>query len=421
MWRLIKLAAVFVIAFVVILIGTFFLLQADPPVGPVTPTGATPLDTGWKLVEVTGGLEHPWAATWLPDDAGVLITERPGRIRLFADGKLVPTPLTGVPPVVTVDQGGLMDLKLHPDFASNRLVYFTASTGSEKSNRTTLFRATLSDDRTALNNLEELYRVSRDKSGGQHFGSVLAWLPDGSLLMSIGDGGNPPISLDGQFIRRQSQNKQLAFGKVLRMTDDGQPHPDNPFPTGAGDAPYVYTFGHRNVQGLAIRPPLSPPAPAQTQATQTQPAQRPVTAAPAIWVTEHGSKGGDELNRLEPGANYGWPLATYSVEYWGTAIADSATLPGALDPHVVWTPALAPSGLAFYTGDAFPAWRGDLLAGGLVAQQIRRIHFNDQGEIDGQTTLQLDRRIRWVGVGPDAGLYILTDSPTGGLYRIEPN
>ncbi|MEM6392175.1 MAG: PQQ-dependent sugar dehydrogenase [Planctomycetota bacterium] len=421
MMRLIKVAAVFIIAVVVMLVGLFFYLQADPPIGPVTPTGATPLDTGWKLVEVTAGLEHPWAAAWLPDNEGILITERPGRVRLFTDGKLVPTPLTGVPPVLAVGQSGLMDLKLHPDFVHNRLVYFTAATGSEDANRTTLFRATLNPQRTGLDNLEELYRVSRDKLGGQHFGSVLAWLPDGSLLMSVGDGGNPPITLDGSLIRRQSQNPELAFGKVLRMTDDGRPHPDNPFPTGAGDAPFVYTLGHRNVQGIAIRPPLSPPAAAQTQAINTQLAQRPATTAPAIWVTEHGSKGGDELNRLERGANYGWPNATYSVEYWGFAIADSATMPGALDPHVVWTPALAPSGLTFYTGEAFPDWRGDLLAGGLVAKQIRRIHFNAEGEIDGQTTLQVDQRVRWVGMGPDAGLYVLTDSPAGGLYRIEPD
>ncbi|MEM6552963.1 MAG: PQQ-dependent sugar dehydrogenase [Planctomycetota bacterium] len=413
MRRLIKIAVVFVVAVAVMVAGVFFYLQADPPVGPVTPTGATPLDTNWKLVELTTGLEHPWAAAWLPGDAGVLITERPGRLRLFADGKLVPSPITGVPAVVAADQGGLMDLKIHPDFAANRLVYFTASTGSESANRTTLFRAKLSDDRTALHDVEELYRVSRDKSGGQHFGSVLAWLPDGSLLMSVGDGGNPPISLDGAMIRRQSQNRELAFGKVLRMTDDGRPHPDNPFLSEPGDAPFVYTFGHRNIQGIALRPAASPP--------QTQPAGTPSAQPLDLWVTEHGSKGGDELNRLQRGANYGWPNATYSVEYWGTAIADSATMPGALDPHVVWTPALAPSGLTFYTGDAFTDWRGDLLAGGLVAQQIRRIHFNDAGEIDGQTMLQFDQRIRWVGMGPDAGLYILTDSPNGGLYCIEPN
>lgn len=416
MLRLIKIGVVFVLAVAVMAVGVFFYLQADPPVGPITPTGATPLDTDWRLIEITTGLEHPWAAAWLPNGEGVLVTERPGRIRLVVDGKLEPTPLTGVPAVVAVDQGGLMDLKLHPDFARNRLLYFTASTGTADANRTTLFRAKLRGDLTGLDDLEELYRVSRDKTGGQHFGSVLAWMPDGSLLMSVGDGGNPPISLDGAMIRRQAQNRELALGKVLRMTDDGKPHPDNPFPSEPGDAPFIFTYGHRNVQGIAIRHNLNAPT--------TQPADLLIDLlndqAPDVWVTEHGSRGGDELNRLELGANYGWPNATYSVEYWGTAIADSATMPGALDPHVVWTPALAPSGLVFYTGDAFPHWQGDLLAGGLVAQQVRRIHFNDSGEIDGQTTLQFDQRIRWVGMGADTGLYVLTDSPNGGLYRIEP-
>lgn len=318
------------------------------------------------------------------------------------------SPIAGLPAVAAVGQGGLMDVSLHPEFATNRLVYFTASTGTKQANRTCLFRATLSEDLTQLTDVQELYRVSRDKAGGQHFGSIIEWLPDGSLLLSIGDGGNPPATLDGNFIRTYAQDPTLAFGKVLRMTDQGEPHPGNPFADGEGDAPYVYTLGHRNIQGIATRPSFIPDA----HITST---------GPEVWVSEHGAKGGDELNLLTPGGNYAWPLATYSTEYWGPAIADSATLEGTVDPHVVWTPSLAPCGLAFYTGTDFPEWTGDLLAGGLASKQIRRVHFNTEGEIDGQTTLQFNQRIRWIGMSPGGELHILTDENDGGLYRIDPD
>ena len=388
------------------------LMQADPPKGPVTPPAATPKDTNWTKSAVTKGLERPWAADWLPGDAGILVTARPGRLRLFVPnekegGTLRPEPIAGLPDIAAIGQGGLMDVALHPDFATNRLVYLTASTGTKQANRTTLFRGTLNESLTELTNVQELYRVSRDKSGGQHFGSIIEWLPDGSLLLSIGDGGNPPATLDGEFIRTFAQDPTLAFGKVLRMTDEGNPHPANPFASGAGDAPYVYTLGHRNIQGIALRPSFVPDA-------------HNTNNTPEVWVTEHGAKGGDELNRLTPGGNYAWPLATYSTEYWGPAIADSATREGTVDPYVVWTPSLAPCGLAFYTGTAFPEWTGDLLAGGLASKQIRRVHFNSDGEIDGHTTLQFNERIRWIGMSPTGHLHILTDETDGGLYRIDP-
>lgn len=377
------------------------LLSAQPgqaPKGPVEPVADAPLDTNWRQVEVTRGLMRPWSAVWLPGGDTMLITEREGRLRVLENGMLRLDPVEGLPPIAAIGQGGLLDIDIHPDFATNRLVYFTASSGTREANRTALFRATLSDDLTELRDVETLYQVPDDKEGGQHFGSVIQWLPDGSLLMTIGDGGNPPTRLNGEFIRNNAQNTASAFGKTLRLTADGQPHPDNPFAGGEGHAPYVYTYGHRNQQGLALRP-----------------------GTDEIWATEHGARGGDELNRLLPGANYGWPEVTYSIEYWGPRISDIAARDDVADPDVVWTPCIAPCGLLFYTGDAFPEWQGDLLAGGLVLQQIRRVHFNDQGEIDGQTTLQFSERIRWVGQSPQGGLYILTDVIDGGLYRIEPS
>lgn len=413
--RRLKVTGVGLFALVFVSGGALLALQAAPPEGPVTPTGQTALDTNWTKVKVVDGLDRPWAAAWLPGGSELLITERGGQLRVVEDGKLRDMPVKGVPPVAAVGQGGLLDVKLHPDFADNRLVYLTAATGTRNANRTSVFRGVLNEPMTELTDVEEIYRVSRDKAGGQHFGSVMTWLQDGSLLVSIGDGGNPPVKLDGKFIREQAQNKSLAFGKVLRMTDDGKPHPDNPYFQGKGDAPYVFTYGHRNVQGIAVRPGTAGPAEYQPGTQESA-----IAGIGEIWATEHGARGGDELNLLKAGGNYGWPKATYSVEYWGPAISDTATLQDAVDPSVVWTPALAPCGLTFYTGDAFPAWQGDLLAGGLVARQIRRIHFNDAGQIDGQTTLQFKERIRWVGMGPDGGLYVLTDSPQGGLYRIDP-
>ena len=363
---------------------------------PITPTGETPLEEGWTMVEVSRGLMRPWAAAWLPTGE-ILVTEREGRLRVIEpDGEgLRPEPVSGVPEVFASGQGGLMDVVLHPEFADNRLVYFTWSAGSNGANRTTLGRARLSEDLTALDDLEVLFEAAPDKPSAQHFGSRLLFLNDGSLLMSIGDGGNPPIKVDGEFIRQKAQDTDARLGKTVRLTAEGQPHPDNPFADGGGD-PYVYTLGHRNIQGLALHPDTG-----------------------VIWATEHGARGGDELNVLEAGANYGWPMVTYSREYSGPRISDRTSAPRFNDPLAVWTPCIAPSGLTVYTGDAFPQWKGDLLAGGLVLKQIRRVKL-EGGAAAAQTTLQFDQRIRWVGMGPDGGLYVLTDETDGGLYRIEP-
>ena len=365
----------------------------QPLTEPVTPTGETPQETGWRMAEVSRGLMRPWAAAWLPGGE-MLVTEREGRLRVIDADGLRPEPVTGTPEVFASGQGGLMDVVLHPGFADNRLVYLTWSAGTNGANRTTLGRARLSDDLTALNDLEVLFEAGPDKPSAQHFGSRLLWLPDGALLMSIGDGGNPPIKVDGAFIRQKAQDPGATLGKTVRLTANGEPHPDNPF-TGGGD-PAVYTLGHRNIQGLTLHPDTG-----------------------VVWATEHGARGGDELNVLEPGANYGWPEVTYSREYAGPRISDRTAAEAFTDPRAVWTPCIAPSGLTVYTGDAFPDWRGDLLAGGLVLKQVRRLKL-EGGAVAAQTTLQFDQRIRWVGMGPDGGLYVLTDETDGGLYRIEP-
>jgi len=366
------------------------------PSGPVTPTGETPAETGWRLAEVTRGLMHPWGAVWLPDGRTMLITEREGRPRVVEDGVLRRDVVEGVPEVFASGQGGLMDVALHPDFERTRWVYLTMSTGSGQANRTELVRGRLREDLSRLEDVERLFRVNADKRGGQHFGSRLLWLEDGSLLMSVGDGGNPPIRHDGRLIREFAQDTSWQLGKVLRMNENGEALDDSPFAGDDEGDPYVYSYGHRNIQGMAIRPGTT-----------------------EVWATEHGARGGDELNLIRPERNYGWPEVTYSVEYRGPRISDETSREGMVDPLVVWTPCIAPSGLAFYEGEDFPEWQGDLFAGGLVLRQIRRIDFED-GDIAGQTTLQLDDRGRWVGTGPDGEMYVLTDEIDGGLFRIEP-
>jgi glucose/arabinose dehydrogenase len=366
--------------------------------GPVEPSGDVPAVSGWRAETVAGALVHPWGIAWLPD-GGALITERPGRLRLLDnEGQLVGEPITGVPAVFAGGQGGLLDVALHPRFTTNRLVYLTFARGTEAANRTALARGRLSADDRRLEDVEIIFQNPDTKSGGQHFGSRLVWLSDGTLLMSIGDGGNPPISFRGDVIRKQAQRLDTLFGKIVRLTDDGEPAPDNPFVNRAGAHPAIYSYGHRNVQGM-VRDPRTG----------------------LVWANEHGSRGGDELNTIEPGANYGWPEVTYSMEYWGPRISDETTRPGTVQPKVVWTPSKAPSGLALYTGPDFPDWQGDLFSGALKFKQVRRLDLDPSGRrIVGEQKLDIGSRVRAVSQGPDGGLYLLTDEADGALLRIVP-
>jgi glucose/arabinose dehydrogenase len=343
---------------------------------------------------VTDGLSHPWSIAWLPDGTA-LVTERVGRLRLIRGGTLVPRPVTGLPPVLALGQGGLLDVSLHPDFADNRLVYLTFVTGTKAANRTALARGRLDADR--LENTKLIFQNADPKKGIQHFGSRIVWLPDRSLLMSIGDGGNPPASFDGENIRDQAQNPGTHFGAIVRLRDDGTPHPDNPVSDMPGARPEIWTIGHRNIQGMA-RDPVSG----------------------RIWANEHGSRGGDELNLIERGGNYGWPEVTYSREYWGPRISEETSRSDVIDPKLVWTPSKAPSGLAVYTGHTFPEWRGNLLSGALKFRQLRRIILNG-AEVVGEEKLSIGKRVRDVRQGPDGHIYVLTDEDDGALLRIRPS
>lgn len=362
---------------------------------PVLTEGAVPAAQGVRTVTLVEGLEHPWGLAWLPDGT-LLVTERPGRLRIVRDGALVPTPVAGVPEVLASGQGGLMDVAVHPDFAENRLIYLTYASGSAEENRTRVARARLENDR--LSEVQVIFEASPTKSGTQHFGSRLVWLPDKTLLVSIGDGGNPPLQIEGELSRWQAQDRQSHLGKILRLNPDGSIPQDNPFVGDADTDPAIWSYGHRNIQGLTLDP-----------------------ATGQVWSTEHGSRGGDELNFVQAGNNHGWPRATYSAEYsTGEPISAERSLPGMVDPKLVWINAIAPSGLTIYRGDRVADWQGNLFAGGLVAQEVRRITLDQSGNVSNQEAIAIGQRVRDVRQGPDGLLYVLTDADNGRLIRLEP-
>ena len=354
---------------------------------PYPPSDQTPVMSGLRLVPVVDRLDHPWAMTWLPDGA-MLVTERRGKLWRIEGNRR--TEISGVPTVFASGQGGLFDVALHPRFEQNRWVYLSFARGEASANALAVARGRLEGD--ALVGTEVIFEVAQKKSSRQHFGSRFVWLPDGTLLVAVGDGGNPPASYQGAYIREQAQNWQSHIGKVLRMTEDGKP-------VGApvaGRDPYVYSIGHRNIQGM-VRDP----------------------ATGRVWATEHGSQGGDELNLIEAGKNYGWPVVSYSNEYGGGPVARVTTRPDVEPPRTVWTPSIAPSGLAIYTADRFPEWRGNLFSGGLRGMEVRRIVLDRDGKVTREERLRTERRVRDVRQGPDGHLYVLTDEPDGALIRIE--
>jgi glucose/arabinose dehydrogenase len=363
---------------------------------PVVIDGEVPAEVGFSRVTVLHGLAHPWSMAWLPN-GDLLITERPGRLRLVKNGQLLAAPVDGVPEVFSAGQGGLLDVSLHPRFSENRRIYFTYAHGSATSNHTRVAAATFNGDR--LIHWTVIFQVGVQKSGRQHFGSRLLWLPDESVLVSIGDGGNPPIRLAGDWIRKQAQNKQSHLGKILRLDDTGAIPEGNPSLDDAVDAEKsIWSFGHRNIQGLAYD-----------------------SLRNVVWASEHGALGGDELNRIVKGGNYGWPVATFSREYLGGfKISDHTSKPGMVDPQVVWMTAIAPSGLMVYTGDRFSGWHGDIFVGGLKSQDVRRIDLDSSGQVIAQSALRIGHRVRDVRQGPDGLIYVLTDESDGHLIRLEP-
>jgi glucose/arabinose dehydrogenase len=356
-------------------------------------SAAPPAVQGWRAVTVAEGVAHPWGMAWLPDGR-LLVTSKQGTLHLLNGNRFDAVPLEGLPKVFTDGQGGLLDIAVHPADKQEPRIYLTLSTGSPEANRTILVQGRFDGKR--VRGIKTLFRVKPDKSGNEHFGSRLAWQPDGTLLMSIGDGGNPPRKIGGMLARDQAQQLSSHHGAILRLTDEGKPAPGNPLATRPNALPEIWSFGHRNIQGMTR------------------------DAAGRVWATEHGPRGGDELNLIEGGQNYGWPVQSYGADYGSAEPIGKPVVPGMTAPRVAWVPSPAPSGLAFYTGSRFPQWRGSLFSGGLAGMDVRRVILDASGKVTGQERLNIGARVRDVRQGPDGHLYLLTDERKGRLLRIVP-
>jgi len=340
-----------------------------------------------RVKTVAAGLEHTWGVAFLPDQA-FLVTERPGRMRIIdAQGKVSP-PLKGVPKVAANGQGGLLDVALAPDFAKSRSVYFSYSEARGGGNGTSVARAKLGNGE--LTNVDVIFRQMPAVESNGHFGSRLVFARDGSLFVTLGERQAKHFTI-------RAQDLESHFGKVVRIKAGGGAAPDNPFLTVPGAQPEIWSYGHRNVQGAALHPQTG-----------------------ELWTTEHGPKGGDELNRSKAGANYGWPLVTYGVAYSGDKVGVGDQRVGIEPPVHYWVPSIATSGLTFYTGERFPKWRGQLFAGGLYGMVVR-LDLQDNRVVHEERMLtELKQRIRDVREGPDGLLYLLTDSPRGELLSVAP-
>lgn len=344
----------------------------------------------YKVNIVAENLAYPWSLAFLPDGR-MLVTERPGRLRvLSADGNTLVESLSGLPEVYASGQSGLFDVVLSPQFEDDQQVYFSYACGSEEANHTCLASGTLAE--TSLENVVEIFRVQPAKQDNAHFGGRLTWLPDETLILTLGDGFD---------YREQAQNLHNHIGSIVRLNRDGSVPDDNPF-VGRGDAhPEIYSYGHRNVQGVVY----------------DEENRRLITH-------EHGPRGGDEINLIEAGANYGWPIATGGLDYTGARITPFKEYPGTVSPLLEWTPSIAPSGIALYSGELFPQWQGDILIGALVNKEVRRVRLSNNGreasDIEGLFG-ELGERIRDVRIGPEGEVYLLTDSPEGRLFRVVPS
>jgi glucose/arabinose dehydrogenase len=364
-------------------LGAPMLVQAQAPRSP-TPA---PVQGVVRVETVIRGLEYPWALAFLPDGR-LLVTERPGRLRIVDQDGRASEPLAGVPQVLARGQGGLLDVALDARFADTRLVYLAyAEPGEGGTAGTAVARGRLGDGR--LEDVQVIYRQQPKVRGANHFGSRLVFARDGSLFVTQGERFD---------YRDQAQDLSSGLGKLVRINPDGSVPRDNPFVGRAGARPDIWSYGHRNIQSAARHPQTG-----------------------QLWTVEHGARGGDELNRPEAGKNYGWPVISYGVHYSGAKIGAGTAKPGMEQPVYYWDPVIAPSGMTFYTGDAFPNWQGSILIGSLQPGLLVRLTLED-GRVTGEERYlgDLGERIRDVRQGPDGLLYLLTDSSNGRLLRVMP-
>jgi len=355
-----------------------------------SPAQTFPSSTGNIILEtVAKGLDHPWALAFLPDGR-LLVTERPGRMRIVAnEGKISPA-IAGVPKVFASGQGGLHDVILDRDYADNHTIYFCYAEPAGGGGRTALARARLLDEgMSRLDDVAVILHQEGPLSSGNHFGCRIVQTPDNNLFLTLGDHFTT---------RNQAQNLANHLGKIVRIRPDGSVPPDNPFVGKQGAKPEIWSFGHRNPQGLALHP---------------------VTGK--LWEHEHGPRGGDEVNIIEKGKNYGWPVIGYGIDYNGAKIHESTHKEGMEQPIWYWVPSIAPSGMAFYSANLFPSWRGNLFVGALAGQMLVRLELDGEKVRKEERLLQqLPERIRDVRQGPDGALWLATDSSGGRILRLRP-
>ena len=338
---------------------------------------------------VASGLVHPWGMALLPD-GGWLVTERPGRMRIVSTDGQVGEPIAGLPAVDARGQGGLLDVVLSPTFATDRTVFWSYAEPRDGGNATSVARGVLSADGARVSEVRVIFRALPIYDGDKHFGSALAFAPDGKLFITLGERSDAPM-------RPQAQQLDSHMGKVVRINADGTVPQENPFVGQAGALPEIWSLGHRNVQGVAVQPGTG-----------------------AVWTVEHGTRGCDELNRPEAGKNYGWPIVAYGVEYRGAAINEGITARDGLEqPIYYWDPVIAPGGQAFYAGAMFPGWEGNLLIAGLGGKSLTRLVLEGDRVVGEERLLTgLGERIRDVAVGADGAVWVITDEDDGKLVRL---
>ncbi len=371
----------------ILLVAGLIACRAAPAQGPAQASPQPGFTSGVVRAEpVATGLENPWALEFLPDGR-LLVTERPGRLRIVSLDGTVSPPLGGVPAVRARGQGGLLDVALDPAFAQNRLIYLSfAEPNASGDGGTAVARARLAE--AALEDVRVIYSQRPKLGTGQHFGSRLVFRRDGTLFITQGDRGTRPMV----------QDLATGVGKVMRINTDGTVPRDNPFVNREGALPEIWSSGHRNAQAAALDP-----------------------ATGELWTVEHGARGGDELNHAEAGKNYGWPVITYGIDYNGSRIGEGAVKEGMEQPVYYWDPVIAPSGMAFYTGTRYPGWQGSVVIGGLASQALVRLEMKDGKVVREERYLgELGERVRDVKQGPDGLLYIVTDSGQGKVMRIVP-
>jgi glucose/arabinose dehydrogenase len=366
------------------------LIAVSPASAEITKAPAQKSKQAVKVETFAEGLVHPWGLQFLPDGR-LIVTERPGRIRIVGKDGRLSAPVKGVPQVLASGQGGLLDIALGPDFAASGLVYFAYSDPRDGRNGTSVARARLvmEEDGGRLADLKVIFRQEPGASGAMHYGSRLAFARDGKLFVTLGERFHS---------RDRAQDLTYHFGKVVRINADGSVPADNPF-VGKGNArPEIWSYGHRNPQSAAIHP-----------------------ATGKLWTVEHGARGGDEVNIPEAGKNYGWPVITYGRDYTFMKIGEGTAKAGMEQPVYYWDPSIAPSGAAFYTGNLFPEWRGNLFVGALAGQALHRLVLDGEKVVGEEVLLKdLGERIRDVRNGPDGALWLLTDHPDGRVLRVVP-